>query len=136
MFIKIYLTTLSIFLAIDMVWLGLVAKSFYSSQIGFLMTEQVNWVPAILFYLLFCLGLVILVIKPALQKKSLKDAVLKGALLGLVTYATYDLTNLATLKNWPVLVTMVDLVWGTILSSLVSGATFLISIRVWKLKVI
>ena len=136
MFIKIYLTTLSIFLAIDMVWLGFIAKNLYSDQIGFLMAEQINWVPAILFYLLFCLGLVRLVIKPALQKKSLKDAVLKGALLGLVTYATYDLTNLATLKNWPLLVTVVDLLWGTILSCLVSGATFLISIKVWKLKVI
>ena len=129
MFIKIYLTTLSIFLAIDMVWLGFIAKNLYSDQIGFLMAEQINWVPAILFYLLFCLGLVILVIKPALQKKSLKDAVLKGALLGLVTYATYDLTNLATLKNWPLLVTVVDLVWGTILSSLVSFVTFFVCIK-------
>ncbi len=134
MFLKIYLTTLSIFLAIDMVWLGLISKNFYSTQIGFLMNDQINWISAVLFYLLFCLGLVILVIKPSLQKKSLKDAILKGALFGLVSYATYDLTNLATLKNWPILVTVVDLVWGTVLSSLVSVAAFLISIKVWKPK--
>ncbi len=134
MFTKIYLTTLSIFLAIDMVWLGLISKNFYSTQIGFLMTEEINWISAVLFYLLFCLGLVILVIKPSLQKKSLKDAILNGALFGLVSYATYDLTNLATLKNWPILVTVVDLVWGTVLSSLVSMAAFLISIKVWKPK--
>lgn len=126
MFIKIYSIALSVFFAIDMVWLGLVAKNFYTSQIGFLMKSEVNWLAAIIFYLLFIVGLVVFVILPAIKVKSWKHAMVFGALFGLVTYSTYDLTNLATIKNWPILVTIVDLIWGSVLASSVSVITYLL----------
>lgn len=130
MFIKLYLIALPVFLVIDMVWLGLVAKGFYSKQIGFLMKTNINWTAAIVFYLVFIVGLVIFVVTPAIDKKSWLQALLLGSLFGLITYATYDLTNLATIKDWPLLVTFVDLVWGTILAASVSVITYLIATKI------
>lgn len=129
MFLKLYFIALPVFFAIDMVWLGLVAKNFYSKHIGFLMTPNVNWLAAIIFYLLFIAGAVVFVITPALDQKSLMHALLYGALFGLITYATYDLTNLATIKDWPLLVTVIDLIWGMALSAFVSTVSYLIAIR-------
>jgi uncharacterized membrane protein len=91
------------------------------------MKPDVNWFAAIIFYLLFIAGLVTFVISPAVEKHSWVSAVLYGALFGLVTYATYDLTNLATLKDWPLTVTVVDLVWGTVLAASISGITYFIA---------
>ncbi|MDD2274742.1 MAG: DUF2177 family protein [Candidatus Pacebacteria bacterium] len=127
MFIKLYLIALPVFFIIDMLWLGLVAKNFYSTQIGFLMKTNINWTAAIIFYLLFIVGLVIFVIAPSFEKGSFVHALLLGALFGLIAYATYDLTNLATLKDWPVLVTVVDLLWGALLGAFVSIITFLVA---------
>ena len=127
MFIKLYAIALPVFFAIDMVWLGLVANNFYKSQIGSLMKPDINWTAAILFYLLFILGLVVFVIAPAVEKGSWTHALLLGAFFGFITYATYDLTNLATLKDWPLLVTIVDLAWGTALGTLVSIITYFIA---------
>jgi uncharacterized membrane protein len=126
MFIKLFSIALPVFLAIDMLWLGLVAKDFYRNQIGFLMKSEINWTAAIVFYLLFVVGLVVFVITPAIEKNSWRHALLFGALFGLITYATYDLTNLATLKDWPLLVTVVDLAWGATLAACVSTATYFI----------
>ncbi|MBE0667699.1 MAG: DUF2177 family protein [Bacteroidales bacterium] len=130
MFVKNYLIALPVFFAIDMVWLVLVAKNFYQKHIGFLMKPDVGWIAAIAFYLLFIGGLVVFVITPAVEKHSWVHALLYGALFGLITYATYDLTNLATLKDWPVLVTVVDLIWGMVLSASVSVVTYLISVKI------
>ncbi len=130
MFLKLYAIALPVFFAIDMVWLGLIAKNFYKNQIGFLMTPNINWVAAILFYLLFIVGLVIFVIAPAVNKGSWISALLFGALFGLITYATYDLTNLATIKDWPLLITIVDLAWGATLGALVSTITYFIAGKV------
>jgi uncharacterized membrane protein len=127
MFFKLFLIALPVFFVIDMVWLVLVAKKFYQEHIGFLMKQNVNWLAAVIFYLLFISGLVIFVISPAVEKQSWVHALIFGALFGLITYATYDLTNLATLKDWPILVTVVDLIWGTVLASSVSVVAFLIS---------
>jgi uncharacterized membrane protein len=129
MFIKLYFAALPTFFAIDMVWLGLVAKNFYAKQIGFLMKTNINWSTAIFFYLLFIAGLVAFVISPALEKESWIRVLLFGAFFGLVTYATYDLTNLATVKDWPLLVTVIDLVWGSVLAAAVSVITYLIAIK-------
>jgi uncharacterized membrane protein len=129
-FVKLYFIALPVFLAIDMLWIGLVAKNFYAAQIGFLMRTDVNWVAAILFYLLFIIGLVLFVIAPALEKSSWTHAILFGALFGLIAYSTYDLTNLATIKNWPLLVTIVDLIWGTVLAAAVSTITYFIGIKI------
>ncbi|MBP1665814.1 MAG: hypothetical protein H6Q23_674 [Bacteroidetes bacterium] len=130
MFIKLFFIALAVFFAIDMVWLVLIAKKFYREQIGFLMRPDINWIAAIVFYLLFIAGLVIFVISPAIQKHSWTHAILFGALFGLISYATYDLTNLATIKGWPVLVTLVDLAWGMVLSASVSLFTYLIYTRI------
>jgi uncharacterized membrane protein len=127
MFVKLFLIALPIFVVIDMAWLVLVAKKFYQQQIGFLMKPDINWYAAIIFYLMFIAGLVIFVISPAVEKHSWVHAVLFGALFGLITYATYDLTNLATMKDWPLLVTVVDLIWGTVLAASISGITYFIA---------
>jgi uncharacterized membrane protein len=130
MFLKLYFIALPVFFAIDMVWLVLVAKKFYAAHIGFLLKPDVNWLAAIIFYLLFIGGLVTFVILPAVEKHSWLHALIYGAFFGLVTYATYDLTNLATLKDFPLLVTIVDLVWGMVLSASVSIVTYLIVNRI------
>lgn len=130
MFIKIYLIALPLFLVIDMIWLAVIAKSFYARQLGFLMRPDINWLAAIIFYLLFIAGLVIFVISPALDKGSWQQALLFGALFGLITYATYDLTNLATLKDWPLMVTIVDLIWGAFIAAAVSGLTYFIALKI------
>ena len=130
MSIKLFFIALPVFLVIDLVWLGLVAKNFYAKQLGFLMRPDPNWIAALIFYLLFVVGLVTFVIGPALEKRSLLDALLFGALFGLVTYSTYDLTNLATIKDWPILVTGVDLLWGTTLSAAISAITYSIASKI------
>lgn len=118
--VVLYLITLAVFFAVDMVWLGLVAKTFYRKHLGFLMGPKVVWPAAILFYLLFIAGLLVFAVRPALAAGAPVRALVLGAFLGLVSYATYDLTNLATLKDWPLLVAVVDLVWGTVLGGTVS----------------
>jgi uncharacterized membrane protein len=118
--VTLYLITLAVFFVIDMVWLGVVAKGFYRKHLGALLSPKVNWAAALLFYLLFIVGLVVFVIRPALAQGEPFKALLLGGFFGLISYATYDLSNLATLKDWPVIVTVVDLVWGTALGGLVS----------------
>jgi uncharacterized membrane protein len=129
MFLKLYAIALPVFFAIDMLWLGLVAKNFYKEQIGMLMKPEVNWVAAIIFYLIFVGGMVVFVITPALTKGAWTHAMLMGALFGFVCYATYDLTNLAVAKDWPILVTVVDLIWGAVLAATVSTITYFIATK-------
>jgi uncharacterized membrane protein len=124
-YFKLYFVTLAAFFAIDMAWLGFVARTFYRKYLGFLMAPSPNWLAAIIFYLLFIVGILVFVVLPGLEENSLKTTLLRAALFGLITYATYDLTNLATLKDWPVLITIVDIAWGTILSVAVSFISFI-----------
>lgn len=121
-----YLLTAVIFFALDMVWLGLVAKDMYRKELGPLLKSQPDWVAAGIFYLLFILGTLIFAVYPAVGKHSLTTAVVLGALFGFFTYATYDLTNLATLKDWPLMISLVDIAWGTFLTSTVSAAGYFI----------
>jgi uncharacterized membrane protein len=130
MFLKLYAIALPVFFAIDLVWIGVVAKGFYAKQIGQLLKPDVNWAAAILFYLIFIAGLVVFVITPAMEKGSWTHALFFGALFGLVCYATYDLTNLALAKDWPLLVTIVDLIWGATLAASVSIATYFIANKI------
>lgn len=116
-FAKHYVLALLAFLVLDGIWLGSVARPFYRSQLGFLLTESPNWAAVGIFYLLFVAGLVVFVVSPGARDGSLGRAVARGGLFGLVTYAAYDLTNLATVEGWPLVVTVVDLAWGTILSA-------------------
>jgi uncharacterized membrane protein len=115
-----YLITLAVFFLIDTIWLGVVAKGFYRRHLGPMLSPKVNWAAAILFYLLFIVGLLVFVIKPALVSGEPLKALFLGALFGLISYATYDLSNLATLKDWPLGVTIVDLIWGSVLGGAVS----------------
>jgi len=124
-YLKLYCLTLATFLAIDLVWLGVVARSFYRSHLGFLMAPSTNWWAASVFYLLFVLGIVFFVLIPSLEAESLGTAVVRGALFGLITYATYDLTNLATLQDWPLVLSIVDIAWGTVLAVATSSVGFL-----------
>lgn len=123
--IYLYLLTVPVFFAIDMVWLGFVAKDIYQKQLGGLL-GPVNWPAAIIFYLLFIVGILVFAVLPALEAKSAMKAVMLGALFGFLAYATYDLTNLATLKNWPLSVTLIDMAWGAVLSGSVATASYFI----------
>lgn len=127
MFIKLYIIALIIFLIIDGIWLGFIGKNYYQEHIGFLMKTNINWVSALIFYLIFIVGLVVFVIQPGIEGKSISKLLITGSLFGLVTYSTYDLTNLATIKDWPLNVTIIDLIWGTFVSTAVSFSTFLIA---------
>jgi uncharacterized membrane protein len=130
-FLKLYLIAFIVFLIIDAIWLTLVAKTFYRNQIGFLMKANPNYLAAIIFYLLFIVGLVYFVIQPGVDANSIGKILLGGVLFGLITYATYDLTNLATLKGWPITVTIVDLIWGTFLSTSVAVITYYVYNLIW-----
>ncbi len=124
-FVTLYLISVPIFFIIDMIWLGVVAKSFYQSRLGHLLGD-VNWVAAIIFYLVFLVGLVFFAVYPAATTGVWQTALLYGALFGFFTYATYDLTNLATLKDWPLSVALVDMVWGTVLGASVAVGTYFV----------
>ena len=128
-----YLITLAVFFLVDMVWLGVVAKGFYRRHLGSMLSPNINWAAAILFYLLFIVGLLVFVIKPALVGGEPLKALFLGALLGLISYATYDLSNLATLKDWPLVVTVVDLVWGSVLGGSVSFVSVVLGRQLLKL---
>ncbi len=125
-YVWVYLISVPVFFAIDMLWLGLVAQKFYQSQLGYLL-GPVNWPVAIAFYLIFLVGLLIFVIAPAIESRSMMHAIVFGALFGFFTYATYDLTNWATVRDWPMLVSLVDMVWGTVLSASVASVTYWIA---------
>ncbi len=119
-FFILYAMSVPLFFLLDMVWLGLVAKNFYQAKLGHLL-GPVQWSVAILFYLLFLLGVTFFATYVGVQAGSFKMAAMYGALFGFFTYLTYDLTNLATLKDWPVSVVYVDILWGTVLGALVAG---------------
>lgn len=123
-YFKLYLLTIPVFFAIDILWLGVVAKKFYQNYLGHLLADQVNWMAAIIFYLMYIAGIIYFAVGPALEKNVASDALLKGAVFGFITYATYDFTNWATLKNWPTTVVFVDVLWGTVLGGLVAIVSF------------
>lgn len=112
-----YVTTALVFLAIDYVWLSQVATRFYFDRIGHLLMDKPNLAAAGVFYILYVVGIVIFAVAPALRNESLATAITYGALFGFFTYATYDVTNFATLRDWPVVVVVVDVAWGTVLSA-------------------
>ncbi len=123
-YIKLYLASFAAFFALDMLWLGLIAGNFYKQHLGFLMAPGVNWYAALIFYFLYILGVLVFVVVPGLTDNTFALMLVRAALFGLITYATYDLTNLATIRDWPLAVTMVDLLWGMVLTTLVSMAGF------------
>ena len=126
-FILTYLLTAIVFFAVDMLWLGFIAKDLYQKYLGDFLADKVNWTAAIIFYLLFIIGISIFAIYPAVNQDAVGQAILLGALFGFFTYATYDLTNLATLKGWPLRIVFIDIAWGALLTAIVSTAGFYIA---------
>lgn len=122
-----YLLTMVVFFAIDIAWIGGFAKKFYWGNMGSLLKEDVNWIAALIFYLLYIAGIFVFAILPAVKAGSLQHAIIYGALFGFFCYATYDLTNLATMKGFPLKVAVVDMIWGVVLTGSVATAGFLIT---------
>lgn len=125
-YLTLYALTLPVFFVVDMIWLGVIARKFYRQQLGYLLAPKVNWTAAIIFYLIFIAGIIFFAVVPGMKRESLLHTVMLGAIFGFITYATYDLTNLATIKDWPLMVTVVDMCWGAVLSATVASASFLI----------
>ncbi len=123
-YIALFLTSTVIFFAIDMLWLGFVAKNFYREKLSFIFTGEVNWPAALIFYLIYIVGILYFAILPALNTGNWNLALLNGALLGFLCYATYDLTNMATIKQWPLIVVVVDIIWGTVLTGSVAVLSY------------
>jgi len=115
-YLKVYGVALSVFLVVDLIWIGIIARNFYQEQLGFILASSPNWTAAIIFYLMFVAGLLFFAVAPGLKETGLKDSLFRAAVFGILTYGTYDLTNLALIEGWPVLVTVVDILWGMILS--------------------
>ena len=125
-----YLTALVVLLAVDMVWLGFIARDFYKSQLGGLMAEKPLLGAAAAFYLLYPVGVTLFAVTPGLRETNWASTALLGLVLGLVAYGTYDLSNLATLKNWPVTLTLVDMSWGAALTMIAAVAAYFAAVRV------
>lgn len=121
--IKRFAVAMAVFLLIDIVWLTLISPKLYRAHIGHLLTEKPVLSAAAVFYVIYIAALLFFVINPAVDKRSVWQAVYTGAFLGLAMYATYDLTNQATMKQWPVTITLIDLAWGTFITAATSGIT-------------
>lgn len=128
LYVKVYVASLLVFFALDLTWLGFLAKGFYQAQMGHLMRADVQWPAALLFYLIYVVAIVVLCVAPAVEKQSLGRAMALGAVFGLAAYAAFDLTSLALLKDFPAKVVLVDLAWGTILTASVSAAGYMAAI--------
>lgn len=122
-----YISTTLIFLTIDAVWLGVVAKNFYADQLGDLMANEIKFHIAALFYLFYTVGIVVFAIKPAMEAENFLLALGLGGLFGFLAYGTYDFTNMATIKNWPTIVSIVDIVWGTSITAVTALLGYLIT---------
>lgn len=126
-----YFVALIVMVLIDAVWLSTMADRLYRPVMGDMLAPQFTLVPAIVFYLIYPAGLVFLAVRPALRQGALSAAILSGAVLGFTAYATYDLTNQATLIRWSTALTLADLCWGTFLSATASGAGYWITARLF-----
>jgi uncharacterized membrane protein len=122
--LKLFASLLPIMAVIDLTWIGIVMYPFYKAQIGHLMAASVNWVPAAIFYIIYLALVVYFVVEPGVRSGNFWQTVVNGALLGFLAYATYDLSNHATLKDWPVLMTVVDMAWGTCITAILAAIGF------------
>jgi len=121
-----YLVATAIFLLIDAIWLGVIAKNFYANQLGCFMADDIRFGVAAAFYAVYTIGIIVFAIKPGMNADSLLMVAGYSALFGFLAYGTYDFTNLATIKDWPVIVSVVDIIWGTIITTVTGVATYLI----------
>jgi uncharacterized membrane protein len=126
-FFKIYPLLLMFFLAVDLLWLGGVARNFYRKHLGRFFRDKINWPAALAFYGIYIAGILIFAVLPAAREGSPVQAGIYGMLYGFFTYATYDLTNLATLRDWPGVIVVVDVLWGTVLCGISALAGYIIA---------
>ena len=122
--LKLFLVSFITFLFLDAIWLGLIARGFYSKHLSLYLTDNVIWPSAFIFYIIFNIGLLIFVILPSIEKNSYSTLLIYSILYGLVTFATYDLTNHATIKDWPLIVSIVDMFYGMFVALASSSAAF------------
>lgn len=120
-----YFAALFVFVVLDMAWLAAMASRLYRPTLGNILIADVNLPPAIMFYLFYPVGLVVFALMPALKSRSITMAAAYGALFGFLAYATYDLTNYSTLRNWTMQLTIIDLLWGTMLSATAAAVSYL-----------
>jgi len=120
-----YFIALLSFFALDMVWLGLISKNYYKQKLGFILSDNPNWAAAVVFYVVYIGGILFFAVNPSLKEARWQTAVLNGALLGALCYATYDLTNMATIAKWPIEIVIIDIIWGMVLTGIVSVVTYL-----------
>ncbi|EIM78217.1 hypothetical protein A33O_00480 [Nitratireductor aquibiodomus RA22] len=124
-----YAATAIVFFGLDYIWLSRVAAGFYRDRMGHLLLDQPNFAAAGMFYLFYVAGVVYFAVAPALSNGTATSALIAGALLGLIAYGTYDMTNLATIKNWSVAVTVVDMAWGTVLTGVSAWAGYTMTLH-------
>lgn len=122
------IATITLFI-LDFIWLGFVAKGFYSNQLGHLMADNVRYGIAAAFYMTYTVGIVVFAVKPAIEAENIMLALGYGALFGFLAYGTYDFTNMATLKDWPIKMSIVDIIWGTTLSATVAWVTYYVIMK-------
>jgi uncharacterized membrane protein len=125
-----YAVSIPVFFTVDMIWLGVIARGFYRNALEPLLAPNVNWIAAIIFYMLFLVGILVFALLPGMERRSLVYTVAMAALFGFISYATYDLTNLATLRDWPLMLSIVDMIWGSFLSASTATITYLIMSRI------
>lgn len=124
--LKLFGVSAASFLVLDLLWLLVFARRMYQENLGHLM-GQTKIVPAVIFYGIYLIGILFFIVNPALEKGNLFYAIAAGGFLGLLCYGTYDLTNMATLNNWPAMITIIDLIWGTFVTAAVSGFTVFVA---------
>jgi uncharacterized membrane protein len=122
-----YLAVALPFVILDFIWLKLMGQRLYQATLGDVLRPNPNWWPAAIFYLLYPLGLVGFAVLPAYEEGSILRALVLGFMFGCFTYATYDLTNHATLRNWSTVLTVADICWGSVLAGCSAGIGYLIT---------
>lgn len=130
----LFLIAAAVFFSIDMLWLGVVAKKLYRQELGFILSDEVNWMAALIFYAIYLVGVLHFAVIPALKEQSCMTALIQGAALGFLCYATYDLTNMATISKWPLKIVIIDIIWGTFLTASVSVVTYLLAMKLDIMK--
>ena len=123
-FLKAFAATGGTMFALDLLWLGAVAKGFYAKYLGTLLRPDVKWMPALMFYFIYVCAVVVFVVMPAAERRSLGRAMAYGAFFGLAAYATYDLTSMALIRDFPLIVVVVDLAWGVVLTTVAASAGY------------
>jgi uncharacterized membrane protein len=124
--LEMYVASVLILMGLDGLWLGVIVKNFNLKHLGSIIASKITWWPVLLFYPIYAIGIVVFVVMPSLEAKSITMALWRGALLGLVSYCAYDLTNNATIANWPALITLTDVAWGAAATAITSVLVYLI----------